>query len=72
MKLIVDQEAKGLIEQMCDICLKSGGLKSMQAILTVLQSVEDYSEPKDVEKSKVEIRPLPPEAPQNVSRMVGL
>jgi hypothetical protein len=59
MKLIVDQEAKSLIEQMCDICLKSGGLKSMQAILTVLQSLEDYvaskvSEMKDPEDPEME------------------
>lgn len=44
MKLLVDQEAKGLIEQMCDVCLKSGGLKNMPAILSVLQSMQDYSD----------------------------
>jgi len=47
MKIIADQEARTVIEQMCDLSLKQGGLRNMQAVLSVLQSIEEL-DPKSV------------------------
>lgn len=44
--IIVDQEARGILEQLCDIALRSGGLRNLQPITKVLSSIEDFPSPK--------------------------
>lgn len=44
MKIIVDAEAKNLIQQLCDVALRSGGLRNMEFVLTVLNNMENHME----------------------------
>lgn len=40
MKIIVDEQGKQMLQQMCDVALKAGGLQNMQAVLSVLNSIK--------------------------------
>ncbi len=44
MKIKVDKEGKDTIIQLCDVALKSGGIKNVAAINVVLTSIEDIEE----------------------------
>ena len=41
MKILVDDEARKLVQQLCDVALKAGGLGNMNPVLTVLKGMED-------------------------------
>ena len=49
MKIVVDAEGKQAVEKMCDVCLRTGGLNNLQAILQILQSIEMQPESKVTE-----------------------
>lgn len=61
MKIIADKEAKIVITQMCDVALKSGGLKNLNGITDVLNSMEDYVDINEGHKEipKPEIKEIP-------------
>lgn len=40
MRILVDDEARGMIEQMCDVSLKVGGLQNLAAVTQVLKTME--------------------------------
>ena len=44
MRLIVDKEARQVIEGMCDISLKAGGLQNLRAVSQILANIEDFVE----------------------------
>jgi len=48
MIIQVDKQGQDIIEQLCDIALKQGGIKNLQAIHQVLASV------KLIEENKIE------------------
>lgn len=45
MIIIVDKEGRNLIQQMCDLSLKTGGIQNLQGVLSVLNTMKDYGEP---------------------------
>ena len=46
MKIIVDTEGKQAISGLIDVALKAAGLQNLNAVNAVLNSLEDYVEPK--------------------------
>ena len=61
MKILVDEEARKLVEQLCDVTLKAGGLGNINPVLIVLQRMENYVPPVPVE---LEV-PVEPEVVSN-------
>lgn len=51
MKFIADKEGKEVLTELLDIALKQNGIKSLQAIVSILNSIEDYKET-EVEEAK--------------------
>jgi len=45
MKIIVDKEGRSMIEQMCDVALKTGGIRNLNPVIMVLEKMSDYVEP---------------------------
>ena len=45
MKIIVDKEGRSMIEQMCDVALKTGGIRNLKPVIMVLEKMSDYVEP---------------------------
>jgi len=45
MKIIVDKEGRSIIEQMCDVALKTGGIRNLNPVIMVLEKMSDYVEP---------------------------
>jgi len=52
MKLQTDKEGKNVIEQLCDIALKQGGIQNFNQVGMVLKSVEMIPEPEKTEPVK--------------------
>jgi hypothetical protein len=52
MKIIADIEGKKVIEQLCDIALKHGGMQNLQAIQLILENVTDIPEVKEETNEK--------------------
>ena len=47
----LDMDAKKVLEQLCDLALRSGGVGSLQAVNTILSKIELINEsPKAVEE----------------------
>ena len=42
MKIIVDEQAKVILTQFADVVLKQGGIKNINVVTDVLNSMEDY------------------------------
>lgn len=40
MKIMVDKEAKELLQKLCDMALKAGGLANLQGTLAILNGME--------------------------------
>ena len=49
MKIMADDEGKKVLHQLCDLALKMGGLNNMQAVNTILNSIELIKEDKKSE-----------------------
>lgn len=45
MKIIVDQEARVMIEQLCDIALKAGGIQNLTGVNHLLKFLEEHKKP---------------------------
>jgi len=45
MKIIVDKEGRSMIEQMCDVALKTGGIRNLSPVIMILEKMSDYVEP---------------------------
>lgn len=52
MIIQTDKEGKGMIEQLCDIALKSGGLQSLNGITQILSSIKPLPEPEKKDEKK--------------------
>ena len=56
MKILVDQEGRNVISQLCDIALKQGGVQNLNQVNLILRSVrllptlEEPTKPKSPEK----------------------
>lgn len=46
MKILCDKEGKQAITQLCDVALKVGGLKNMDAINQILGAIKSIEEEK--------------------------
>ena len=46
MVIKTDAEGKNVIEQLCDVALRAGGVQNLQAVTEVLKSIEVDSGPK--------------------------
>jgi len=44
MQIFVDDEARVVVEKMCDVSLKVGGLQNMPTVLSVLHNLKALSE----------------------------
>jgi len=42
MKIKVDEEAKKMIEALCDIALKVGGTQNLKGVNDIIAAIEDY------------------------------
>ena len=49
MVVKTDEQGKKLIEALCDVALKAGGLSNLQAVGSILNAVEILEEPKTSE-----------------------
>lgn len=45
MRIITDIEGRKVIEQLCDIALRAGGLQNIKGVSDILIKMEDYQEP---------------------------
>ena len=45
MKIIVDKEARSLLEQMCDVALKAGGIQNFHPVLAILKNMANLVDP---------------------------
>ncbi len=51
MRILTDEEGKKVIEQLCDIALKQGGLQNINAINVILTSIELEEQALDSEEA---------------------
>lgn len=49
MKILCDKKGKEAILQLCDVALKTGGLRNMQRISEILKSIENVEHKKQEE-----------------------
>lgn len=47
MEIKADKEGQAVIQQLCDVALRMDGLKAMQGIANILQSVQPIEEEED-------------------------
>lgn len=52
MKIQADEEGKKLIQILCDAALKYGGLQNINAVNTVLSSLNKKEEPKNPDEDE--------------------
>lgn len=61
MIIQTDTEGRGVIEQLCDLALKQGGVSNLNQVNTILSSVhplaiEENPQPKSLEKNKEKVK----------------
>ena len=54
MIIQVDKEGENIIQQLCDVALKQGGIKNLNAINKTLSSLKVIEEPKLEDKNNKE------------------
>lgn len=52
MKIIVDDEGRKRIEQLCDVALKMAGVQNLNGVNETLESLETYTEPEKLNEKK--------------------
>jgi hypothetical protein len=75
MKILVDQEGRNVIQQLCDLALKQGGVKNLNQVNRILKSVKllptpeekELDRPKSLEKDNIKVIEKADEEPKEKS-----